>query len=164
MSTFHSICWFTSALESRSLPKYTLLLSTVIANTLNAKHKLASKGHCKVLVWVNENMLLSWIIARRYWSDELVVWWPIGWQELLLITKELLDLYISRNTVASEPCAMKSFRIYLPISAFIASFLEGKSGTITNSTILSYTIHRDKLFCRSSHHILLYLNNLSKHV
>lgn len=115
------------------------------------------------MVWVNENMLLSWIIARRYWSDELVVWWPIGWQKLLLITKELLDLYISRNTVAWEPCAMKSFRIYLPISAFIASFLEGKSGTITNPTILSYTIHRDKLFCRPSHYISLYLNNLSKH-
>lgn len=88
------------------------------------------------MVWVNENMLLSWIIARRYWSDELVVWRPIGWQELLLITKELLDLYISRNRVASEPCAMKSFRIYLPISAFIASFKEGKHATVTNHSYL----------------------------
>lgn len=76
---------------------------------LNVYYKLAGKGHCKVSAGVNENMLLSWIIAWRYWSDELVVWQPIGWQELLLITKELLDLYISRNRVVSEPCAMKSF-------------------------------------------------------
>lgn len=76
--------------------------------------------HCKVSVRVNENVLLSRIIAPRYWSDELVVWRPIGWRELLLITKELLDLYISCNR-ASEPCAMKSFQIYQSISGFIAS-------------------------------------------
>lgn len=108
-------------------------LSPPPANKLHILYKLASKGHCKVSVWVNENMLLSWIIARQYWSDELVVWQPIGWQELLLITKELLDLYISHNRVASEPCAIKSFRIYLPILAFIASFTEGEATVIVHS-------------------------------
>lgn len=52
------------------------------------------------------------------------MWRPIGCRKLLLITKEILDLYINCNR-ASELCAMKSFRIYLPISGFIAPLLHG---------------------------------------